>query len=70
AAGQIEQAQASWGKARELLSSGAQTGVMNLVLRTQLAQDTGDTVQALALADTLRSAGFNDPRYPLPSHNK
>jgi len=70
AAGQIEEAQASWGKARELLSSGAQTGVMNLVLRTQLAQDSGDTVQALALADTLRSAGFNDPRYPLPSHNK
>src|SRR3546814_13384629 len=59
--------QASWNKARELLNDGAQTGVMNTVLRTALAQDTGDIDQALALADTLRRAGFDDPRYPLPT---
>lgn len=70
AAGQTAQAQASWSKARELLANGTQTGVMNTVLRAQLAQDTGDTGQALALADTLRSAGFNDPRYPLPTRKQ
>ncbi|MDP1698428.1 MAG: toll/interleukin-1 receptor domain-containing protein [Xanthomonadaceae bacterium] len=70
AAGQTALAEASWSKARELLKNGAQTGVMNMLLRAELAQDSGDTDQALELADALRNAGFNDPRYPLPTRKQ
>lgn len=68
ATAQTQQAQATWIKAQALLDDGAQTGVMHRIVRAELAAHLGDSGQALALADALRSTGFNDPRYLLPTH--
>lgn len=70
AAGQTEAAQATWIKANTLLDGSAQTSVVARAVRAELSEHLGDDAQALELADALRDAGFNDPRYPLPARKR
>lgn len=65
-AGASEAAAASWLEAERLLDAGMETDFVANALRAQLACHADQHARALALATSLRAAGFADPRFPIP----